>query len=79
MLLCVFLISLCFNYGYFNQFNYQKSNALKLFGIKCLLIWRPLSLSELIPMVFNKGFTHLGSEASIYIHNYLDNIFDPSR
>ena len=26
--------------------------------------WRPLSLSELTQMVFNKGLTHLGSEAS---------------
>ena len=27
--------------------------------------WRPPSLSELTPMVFNTGLTHLGSEASI--------------
>ena len=26
--------------------------------------WRPLSLSELTPMIFNTGLTHLGSEAS---------------
>ena len=29
------------------------------------VIWRPLSLSELNPMIFNTGLTHLGSEASI--------------
>ena len=29
-------------------------------------IWMPPSLSELTPMVFNTGLTHLGSEASIY-------------
>ena len=28
--------------------------------------WRPPSLSELTPIVFNMGFTHLGSEASKY-------------
>ena len=27
-------------------------------------IWRPPSLSELTPMIFNTGLTHLGSEAS---------------
>ena len=26
--------------------------------------WRPPSLSELTPMLFNTGLTHLGSEAS---------------
>ena len=29
-------------------------------------IWRCLSLSELTPMIFNTGLTHLGTEASIY-------------
>ena len=33
---------------------------------KCIIIWRPPSLSELTQMIFNKGLTHLGSEASIY-------------
>ena len=28
-------------------------------------MWRPPSLSELTPMVFNEGLTHLDSEASI--------------
>ena len=28
-------------------------------------IWRPPTLSELTPMMFNMGLTHLGSEASI--------------
>ena len=28
-------------------------------------IWRPSSLSELTPIMFNMGLTHLGSEASI--------------
>ena len=30
-------------------------------------IWRPLSLSELVPMIFNMGLPHLGSEASNYL------------
>ena len=29
-------------------------------------IWRPPSLSELTPMLFNTGLTNLGLEASIY-------------
>ena len=29
-------------------------------------IWSPLSLSELTPMIFDIGLTHLSSEASIY-------------
>ena len=32
-----------------------------------LYIWMPPSLSELTPMIFNMGLTHLGSEASKYI------------
>ena len=32
--------------------------------------WRPPSLSELTPMVFNTGLTHLGSEASKYTCMY---------
>ena len=28
--------------------------------------WRPLSLSELIPMILNMRLSHLGSEASSY-------------
>ena len=28
--------------------------------------WRPPSLSELTPMIFNMGLTYLGSEASNY-------------
>ena len=31
-----------------------------------MITWRPPSLSELTPMIFNAGLTHLGSEASIY-------------
>ena len=31
------------------------------FGVS---IWRPSSLSELTPMIFNMGLTHLGSKAS---------------
>ena len=34
---------------------------------RIMIIWRPPSLSELTPMVYNTGLTHLGSEASIYI------------
>ena len=30
-------------------------------------IWRPPSLSELSPMIFSMGLTHLGSEATIYL------------
>ena len=29
-------------------------------------IWRPPSLSELTPTIFNMGLTHLGSDASKY-------------
>ena len=33
----------------------------------CLfIIWRPPSLSELTPKLFNTGLTHLGFEAFIY-------------
>ena len=35
--------------------------------IKCKYKWRPQSLSELTPMIFNIVLTHLGSEASNYI------------
>ena len=34
-------------------------------------IWRPPSLSELTPMISNKGLTHLGSEASKQIGHLL--------
>ena len=37
-------------------------------------IWRPPSLSELTPMIFNTGLTHLGSEASICIIKIQTNI-----
>ena len=30
-------------------------------------IWRPLSLSELTPTLFNMELTHLGSKASIWV------------
>ena len=30
------------------------------------LKWRPASLSELTPMIFNTGLTHLGLDAFIY-------------
>ena len=36
---------------------------------KCLHFkWRPLSLSELTPMIFYKGLTYFGSEASKYTY-----------
>ena len=35
--------------------------------MKKLIIWKPPSLGELTPIIFNKGLTHLGSEASIYL------------
>ena len=46
-------------YLHFNNEYYMVS-----YWIKC--IWRPPSLSELTPMIFSIGLTHLGSEASIY-------------
>ena len=36
-----------------SQYNYMK--------------WKPPSLGELTPMIFNTGLTHLGSEASKYV------------
>ena len=36
-----------------------------LFNIGYCDKWRPPSLSELTPMLFNTGLIHLGSEASI--------------
>ena len=36
--------------------------------LNLLYNWRPLSQSELTPMVFDTGITHLGSEASKYIN-----------
>ena len=44
---------------------YQRYNLNKLYDF-FRHIWRPPSLSELTPMIFNTGLTHLGSEASIY-------------
>ena len=35
-----------------------------------IMNWRLLSLSELTPMTYNMGLTHLGSEISNYISNY---------
>ena len=35
--------------------------------------WRPPSLSELIPVIFNIGVTHLGSEATIYLCEIVGN------
>ena len=32
-----------------------------------IYIWRPPSLSELTPIIFSAGLTHLGSETSIYV------------
>ena len=45
-------------------------------------IWRPPSQSELTPMVFNTGLTHLGSDASIYsnaVLKYQFLIIDPDE
>ena len=36
------------------------------------IIWMHPSLSELTPMLFNMGLTHLGSEAFIYRLDYID-------
>ena len=51
-----------------SKFN-QKSYAKVIVVINCVQndqdIWRPSSPSELTPMIFNTGLTHLGSEASI--------------
>ena len=43
----------------------QKSNIIAIINLEENSIWRPLSLSELTPMISNAGLTHLGSEASI--------------
>ena len=40
------------------------------------LIWRPTSLSELTPMIFNVGLTHLRWEASILKLIHSTFIFD---
>ena len=40
-------------------------------SIKKHLIWRPQSLSELTPMIFNTGLTHLALEASICVVIFL--------
>ena len=40
-----------------NFFNFETSNFHEI-----LLNWKPPSLSELTPMVFNTGLTHLGSK-----------------
>ena len=37
-------------------------------------IWRPPSISELTPMIFNTVLTHLGSKAAIYT-NLIINFF----
>ena len=42
----------------------EKNYLLIYAGVK----WRPPSLSELTPMVFNTGLTHLGLKATIYGH-----------
>ena len=34
------------------------------------MIWRPMSLSELSPIIFHIELTHEGSEASIYTCNF---------
>ena len=48
-------------------------------GIVFIFIWRPLSLSELTPIKFNTGLTHLGSDTSnlpIYIgYDFTTTIF----
>ena len=41
---------------------------LKKYEFNCY-IWRPPSLSELTPIIFITGLTHLGSEASIESNN----------
>ena len=38
-------------------------------------ICRPRSLSELVPMIFNMGLTHLGSEASILSTDIIEKHF----
>ena len=46
----------------------QNFPCLGLFGRN---IWRPSSLSKLIPIISNIELTHLGLEASILIQNLL--------
>ena len=49
--------------GFFNIGLYQVVNQRKLFRLDT---WRPSSLSELTPIIFNTGLTQLGSDASYY-------------
>ena len=54
---------------HFFEYSYKQSRDLCFFDIYNILlldIWRPSSLNELTPMIFNTGLTHLRSEASIY-------------
>ena len=47
--------------GHFSKtFKKQKRNKYQV-GSDTYIIWRPPSLSELTPMIFNMGLTHLGS------------------
>ena len=54
----------------------QEGRQIQFIDINILIIfylykWRPPRLSELTPMIFNTGLTHLGSEASIYTRKIL--------
>ena len=39
--------------------------------------WKPSSLSELIPIIFNIELTHFGSEASIYMTLLQESVSKP--
>ena len=55
------------------QYDYNRFDILNV--IRSYDIWRPPSLRELTPMIFNTGLTHLDSEASIYSLNFKIKIY----
>ena len=57
------------NNSYFCKKNYIEIIMIRFLPKQCwynICNWRPPSLSELIPMIFNTELTHLGSETSNY-------------
>ena len=54
-----------------NQFILVKYEyGLEVIDVNLTIKWRPPSLSELTPMVFNMGLTHFGSEASKSLNRF---------
>ena len=57
---------LCFNSLSLQEITVVEVMSISIFHSKFIInIWRPPSLSELTPMVFNSELTHLGLGASI--------------